>query len=300
MIGLAVGDAIGSQVEFSQPGSFAPVTDMLGGGRFKLAPGYWTDDTSMALCLAESLLERKQFDPVDQMNRYVRWLRQGSNSSIGRPFGIGKTILGALTAYMRTGNALDGSRKPRSAGNGSLMRLAPVPLYFHETPERAVFLSGESSRTTHALPVCIDACRYLAALICGTLYGASREELLKKTFDMKEQFWKKVPLCPEIADVAEGSFLRREPPEIRGNGYVVHTLEAALWAFSKAEDFSSGLLLAVNLGEDADTTAAVYGQLAGAFWGVNNIPRKWRELLHENQRIDRLGGMLASQRCEGK
>ena len=276
LMGLATGDAVGTTLEFKRPGSFDPLSDMVGGGPFGLRPGEWTDDTSMALCLAESLSECGGFDPADQMDRYVRWHRDGHLSSTGACFDIGNTTLAALTRYWRTGDPLAGVADPHSAGNGSLMRLAPVPLFFAADAERAIGLSGDSSRTTHGAETCIDACRYFGGLIVGAANGATKDELLAPRYAPVAGIWERTPLCAEVDEVAGGSFLRREPPEIVGSGYVVKSLEAALWAFARAENFEQGCLLAANLGNDADTTAAVYGQIAGAFWGLDGIPERWR------------------------
>jgi len=273
---LAVGDALGTALEFRVPGTFAPIEDMIGGGPFRLKPGEWTDDTSMALCLAESLIDRRGFDPADQMARYLQWYRQGYLSSTGECFDIGNTVRSALLSYERTGQPYAGSTNPRSAGNGSTMRLAPVPLFFARHPEQAIHLSGESSRTTHGLPVCVDACRYLGALLVGAVNGADKEELLKERFSPVSGYWERYPLSPPIDEIALGSFKRRQPPEIHGSGYVVRSLEAALWALYHGTSFREGCLMAVNLGDDADTTGAVYGQLAGALLGEEGIPVRWR------------------------
>ncbi|MBM4300239.1 MAG: ADP-ribosylglycohydrolase family protein [Deltaproteobacteria bacterium] len=276
LLGLAVGDALGTALEFRVPGTFAPIEDMIGGGPFRLKPGEWTDDTSMALCLAESLIDRRGFDPADQMARYLQWYRQGYLSSTGECFDIGNTVRSALLSYERTGQPYAGSTNPRSAGNGSTMRLAPVPLFFARHPEQAIHLSGESSRTTHGLPVCVDACRYLGALLVGAVNGADKEELLKERFSPVSGYWERYPLSPPIDEIALGSFKRRQPPEIHGSGYVVRSLEAALWALYHGTSFREGCLMAVNLGDDADTTGAVYGQLAGALLGEEGIPVRWR------------------------
>ena len=285
LLGLAAGDAVGTTVEFSPPGTFTPVTDMVGGGPFRLHPGEWTDDTSMALCLAESLLERRGFDPVDQMDRYVRWRNHGHLSSNGRCFDIGNTVADALRRFEATGDPWAGSTDPHSAGNGSIMRLAPVPLFYAADAAQAITISGDSSRTTHGAAACVDACRYLGGLIVGALRGATKEALLAPLYHpVPGAMWQ---LDPPIATIAAGSFAHKSPPAIRGSGYVVESLEAALWAFHQAETFDAGCLLAVNLGYDADTTAAVYGQLAGAYYGAAAIPATWRDrLAHGDLIID--------------
>src|SRR5215218_1405041 len=162
LLGLAVGDAVGTTVEFSPPGSFEPVRDMVGGGPFSLPAGAWTDDTSMALCLAESLVERRAFDPVDQLQRYVRWYREGHWSSTGRCFDIGNATRAALERFERTGEPFPGDAAPDAAGNGPLMKLAPVVLAFVDRPQDAVRFACESARTTHGAVEARDACRYFA------------------------------------------------------------------------------------------------------------------------------------------
>lgn len=279
LLGLAVGDAVGTTVEFMPPGSFPLVEDMVGGGPFGLNVGEWTDDTSMALCLADSLLTCKGFDAGDQMDRYVRWWKEGYLSSNGRCFDIGGTVSQALRRYQQTGNPLSGSTDPHSAGNGSLMRLAPVPLYFAADAEKAVHWSAQSSKTTHGAVACLDACRYFGGLIVGALRGVTKEELLSEMYSPVPGLWIRSPLCPAINAIAMGSFKHKDPPQIKGTGYVVDSLEAALWAFHRSTNFKDGCLMAVNLGHDADTTAAIYGQLAGAFYGVEGIPAPWLERL---------------------
>lgn len=279
LLGLAVGDAVGTTLEFKAPGSFEPIDDMVGGGPFGLQAGQWTDDTSMALCIAESIVETGGFDPVDQLERYMRWRREGHLSSTGTCFDIGFTIRAALDRFEEGRQPWCGSTDERTAGNGSIMRLAPVPMAWLRDPERAIHLAGESSRTTHQHPAAIDGCRYLAALIIGALQGRPKDELLGDRFCPVPGLWVRHPLEPRIAAVAYGSFELKHPPDIRGTGFVVDSLEAALWAFHNAGSFREGCLMAANLGDDADTTAAVYGQIAGAFWGVDDIPTEWLERL---------------------
>lgn len=279
LLGMATGDALGTTLEFTTPGSFVPLTDMVGGGPFRLQAGQWTDDTSMGLCLAESLIHSNGFDASDQMKRYVNWWRHGYLSSTGECFDIGITTSTALRQFERSGNPFSGSTAPNSAGNGSIMRLAAVPLWYADDFERGVRFSAESSRTTHGAPACIDACRYLGGLIIGAVRGLSKTELLAPYFTLVPDYWHDHPLVPEIAEIAAGSFRHRQPPAIKGSGYVVKSLEAALWAFYHSDNFRDGALLAVNLGDDADTTGAVYGQLAGAYYGASGIPQAWREKL---------------------
>ncbi len=206
LLGLAAGDALGTTLEFHPPGSFPPLTDMVGGGPFGLRPGQWTDDTSMALCLATSLVERQGFDPGDQLTRYLRWYREGYLSSTGRCFDIGNTIRSALHRFERTGEPYCGPSTTHSSGNGSIMRLAPVPLAYAARPEEAIERSGESSRTTHGSPVCVSACRYLGALLVGAVNGAGKDELLSDHYSPAPGCWARHPLAAEVDAIAAGSF----------------------------------------------------------------------------------------------
>jgi ADP-ribosyl-[dinitrogen reductase] hydrolase len=226
------------------------------------------------------------------MKRYLRWRDNGYMASNGRCFDIGGTVSDALQRFARTGEAFSGSTAPDMAGNGSLMRLAPIPMAFAGDPRLAVSRAAEMSRTTHGADEAVDACRYYAGLIVGALNGASKAELLEPMFTPVPGLWDDAPLAPAIEEVARGSFLRREPPAIRGSGYVVASLEAALWAFSRGDDFESSVLLAANLGDDADTTAAICGQLAGACYGVDGIPPRWRTRLVDAKMIEDLAAGL--------
>ncbi len=287
LLGLAVCDALGTTLEFRPPGSFKPLTDMIGGGPFHLAPGQWTDDTSMALCLAESLIECGGFDPEDQMRRYLRWWREGYWSSTGVCFDIGGTTSAALANFESSGDPFSGSDHEHSAGNGCIMRLAPVPMYYAHDEAQAVRISGESSRTTHGSRICIDACRYMASILIGALNGEPKKQLFAP------ERWNYGLLALPIEQVQLGGFLVNSPPRIRGTGYVADCLEAALWAFALTDNFESGALKAVNLGDDADTTGAVYGQIAGAFYGESAIPQRWLDLLHRRDDIASLAERLA-------
>ena len=279
LLGLAIGDALGTTVEFLLPGAFDPILEIVGGGKFNLKAGQWTDDTAMALCLASSLIEQCGFDAVDQMRRYLRWYREGYMSSTGSCFDIGQTVQTSLRRFEETGDPYSGPSDDGTAGNGSLMRVAPVALYYANEPRQAIMHAAESSRTTHGAPESVDACRYFAGLVVGAIQGRTKRELLTPGFSPVKGYFEEAPLAHSVHEVADGSFKKKSPPEIRGTTYVVDTLEAALWAFWKSRTFRDGALLAVNLGDDADTTGAVYGQLAGAYYGDNAIPRSWREVV---------------------
>lgn len=284
MLGLACGDAIGTTAEFMPSGSFAPITDMVGGGPFNLVAGQWTDDMSMALCLASSLVECG-FDLHDQMTRYVLWKDEGYMSSTGRCFDIGNATNDALKSFKRTGNPISGSTDPESAGNGSIMRLAPIPIHFLDTPDLAIQLCEEQSRTTHQAVECLMACRLLGEVLLHALQGKSKKEMLAPSKQVLE-------LSPGLRSIANGEYKTKTIDQIRGSGYVVQSLEAALWVFWKTDNFKEGVLLAANLGDDADTTAAIFGQIAGAHYGKNGIPAEWLEKLTMTEEIGELAEQL--------
>jgi ADP-ribosylglycohydrolase len=286
LLGLAAGDAVGTTVEFQAPGSFEPVSDMVGGGPFDLQPGQWTDDTSMALCLAESLVECGGHDPVDQMRRYLRWWREGYFSATGRCFDIGGTTRQQLTRFAQTGEPHDPGPDEESAANGSLMRLAPVAIRWSHDPEAVVEQAAASSLPTHPARRPVDACRVLAAMTAALIRG----ERTERVFD--PGFWNHGHLHDAVEAVARGSWRGKEPPAIRGTGYCVAALEAAIWAVAGARDFRDAVLRATNLGDDADTTAAIAGQLAGAMHGASRIPDAWLGKLAMRDRIESLADAL--------
>jgi len=272
LVGLACGDALGTSVEFAPRGTFAPLADMLGGGPFGLEPGQWTDDTSMALCMAESLLECGAFDPVDQMRRYLRWFREGHLSSTGHCFDIGTTCRRALVAFEASGDPWSGPTDPWSAGNGSIMRLAPMVLAYAPDRVRVEWFAAQCSRTTHGASEAIDACRILAHVLTSLLTGEAKERSILAGSQVASD-------SQRLRDVGVAAYRDQREQDIRGTGYVVDSLEAALWCFWRSGSFEEAVLRAANLGDDADTTAAVCGQLAGAYWGHEAIPQRWRDRL---------------------
>ncbi|GJH02765.1 ADP-ribosylglycohydrolase family protein [Paraburkholderia terrae] len=286
LLGLACGDAVGTTVEFKPRGSFRPVTDMTGGGPFGLKRGEWTDDTSMALCIATSLVEHRRFDARDIMQRFCRWMDDGYLSSNGTCFDIGGTVSDALYRYMDTGDVYAGAEDRYSAGNGCLMRLAPIPMFFHADAAAAIQKSALSSRLTHGAQECIDATRLFAALLVRAISGATKEEILSGRHLM-------IDLCASVKAIADGSYRRKDEDDIRGSGYVIDSLEAALWCFANTSSFEEAILRAANLGQDADTTAAICGQIAGAFYGVGGIPEHWLKHLAMRDDIRSLAAALA-------
>ena len=289
LLGLAVGDAVGATLEFQQRGSFPPISDMIGGGPHGLEPGQWTDDTSMALCLGHSLVAQEGFDEIDQMDRYCRWRDEGYMSSTGECFDIGNTTNCALDRYQAINEAVAGPTDSDTAGNGSIMRLAPVPMFFYPDQVLVECFSAKSSLTTHDATACVDACRLLGVVILRALSGAPKDQVLSAGTDLDFD-------TEEIDSISTETYRTKSESGIRGSGYVVESLEAALWCFATTKNFEDAILKSANLGDDADTTAAICGQVAGAYYGESGIPQRWRELVAMREDILGLANRLHAER----
>jgi ADP-ribosyl-[dinitrogen reductase] hydrolase len=281
-LGLAVGDAIGTTLEFQQRDTYPDLTDMVGGGPFGLRPGEWTDDTSMALCLAESLLAHPGLDAHDLMSRFLRWWRNGENASNGRCFDIGITTREALARFLETGNPVAGSTHPRSAGNGSIMRLAPVAVRWWGDRAEAARVARAQSTTTHGAASAVAACACFAELLIDGIVTGDKAAALAARYSAE----------PTLGPVAAGSWKGKARSEIRSGGYVIETIEAALWSVGNAGSFEEAILLAANLGDDADTVGAVTGQIAGALWGSSGIPQRWLDRLAQRHRLEDIADRL--------
>lgn len=279
LIGLAVGDALGTTNEFKNPGTFTPIKDIVGGGPFNLNAGQWTDDTSMAYALGQSLIYRNGFDAKDQMDKYLAWYRHGAFSCTEKCFDIGNTIRGALERYELSNNPFSGSKDPMSAGNGSIMRIAPVILFYFNDIRNTILYAGESSRTTHGAKEAVSACQYFATIIHAAISGIEKDHILSGNYEPFDSAWKDIPLADSVLQIRKGGYLDKSIDELSPTGYVIDTLEAALWCFANTDNFKDGILLAANLGGDADTIAAVYGQIAGAYYGEADIPAEWVRVL---------------------
>jgi ADP-ribosyl-[dinitrogen reductase] hydrolase len=300
-VGLAVCDALGTTLEFTNPGAVQPITDMVGGGPFRLAAGEWTDDTSMALCLAESLIELGHHDPHDEMSHYVRWMEEGHNSVTGRCFDIGNTVGAALRRFKASGEPKAGDPSPNLAGNGALMRLAPAVLYFHREPDRALEAARTTTELTHGAPQTLAASDLFARMLIRALAGGTKSEILTVGEDglFAAPSMQGEPYHPAIAKLARGERLDAFP-DYSGGGYVVDSLRLALVAFRKSATFGEGALRAVNFGGDADTNGAIYGQLAGAHFGLSEIPTAWLDKLAWRNRRISTGEALAKSGKESR
>ncbi|CAF1578441.1 unnamed protein product [Adineta ricciae] len=319
LVGLAIGDAVGAAVEF-RPYEYLkehPVVDMQSGGTWDLQAGQWTDDTSMALCLAASLIIRGKSNSYDQFARYKRWYRNGYLSSTGKCFDIGKSTRQAIEEFENRQRQVISLKMQQnfssnssfaladdlmeyyyqqygfdikcgtvdSAGNGALMRLAPIPLFYFKSYDSVRQYIEESTRLTHGDQRAIDACQFYAGLIWHAINGFTKKQLLHPNFYQEHLH---IPLHKDVLEIARGSYKQKTGYEdgIRGRGYVLESLEAALWAFyNDGDSFERGALAAVNIGDDTDTTAAIYGELAGAVYGIHKLPERWLKKLFERKFI---------------
>lgn len=264
MFGLAIGDALGAPVEMKQRGTFKKVEGFRAGGYFRLPAGAWTDDTAMALCLADSLCGDERFQERDLLDRFNRWGTFAENTSTGRCIGAGKNTVRAIGHYHRTGQIEAPRFGRQSDGNGVLMRTAPVVIRLRNDRNLAREISLRQGRTTHASAISEAACDLLVDLLFFLIGGDDWHEAVAKAESLQDN-------C-EVIERSRARHSANDPPS---TGYVLDTLQAALWAVEHAGDPSDALLTAVNLGGDADTVGAVTGQIAGARWGLSAFPTNW-------------------------
>jgi ADP-ribosylglycohydrolase len=275
MHGLAACDALAAATQFRRPGSFAPVGDVLGGGPFDLPRGAWSDDTAMALCLAESLLEQGDCDAADQRLRYRRWQREGYLSATGQCLGITAATAQALTGAGATGAGVVAAGAPGPALQAgpapgeALSRLLPLVLRGWPTPARLPEWAVASARVTSASRITHDAARVLVHMLHAALLGAPPARVLRHD----PRRYAADPLCAPVEQLAAGSAqLRPEPRGVQA----LDVLALARWCFASTTSFRAGALQAANLGGDSDMVCAIYGQLAGLHYGHAAIPRGWR------------------------
>ena len=264
LLGLATGDAVAAATQYRRPGSFTPVGDLIGGGPFALPRGGWSDDTAMALCLADSLLACNGFDARDQVERYTRWQREGYLSATGECLGITASTARALAMAQWRRQLFAGSHAPDQLDPEPLSRVAPVVMFFFAVEEEAVQLASDAARTTCQAPAVLAACRELAQALFLALSGQPKERILAAASSTAE---------PSAASGAAGG--------TRANGTVTEALAIALEAFAATDNFRDAVLHAANHGGNSDVAAAACGQLAGALYGAAAIPAAWRDcLLH--------------------
>jgi len=273
LIGLAIGDALGTTFEGGprrQPDSRIAMT---GSGPYHLEPGQWTDDTAMALCVADSLIANgSAIRHRDLMDRFAGWMTEGQNSCTGDAFDVGVTTRGSISEFIETRNPITGPTGRDGAGNGGIMRLSPAVLANLKDERSAAVAAVEQSRTTHGAPQCLEAAEFMARLLHRLVLRptAADPQHVSMAGDYVE---------PEIARLTDMTCRVPNRDGIRSTGYVVHTLEAAIWSFVTTRSFEDALSAAINLGGDTDTIGAVAGQITGAAYGLSAIPREWVDLL---------------------
>jgi ADP-ribosylglycohydrolase len=283
--GLAVGDALAAATQDQAPGSFAPVEQVVGGGPLGLPAGAWSDDTAMALCLAESLLERGGFDARDQMQRYGRWQQQGHLSATGQAVGITASTARALALAKWQRKLFSGSHDPAHVDPEPLSRVAAAVMFFYATPQIAIHQACEQARTTCQAPLVLDCCRLFAAILYAALAGRPKAVI----FYPEEEILDRSRLRPPVAALAAEA--ARAPPK-NVSARIDSVLHAALWAFHSTDTFRAGALRAANLGGTSDVITSVYGALAGAHYGINAIPATWRGMLAQKELIERFADRL--------
>ena len=258
-IGLAIGDALGCSVEFKEVGEFDPVTEMRYSGVWRIPAGYWTDDTSMALCLADSIIANDSINPTDLLERFARWYQHGENSSTGRCFDIGGTTRKAITEFLKTKTYQPAENRFDLNGNGSIMRLAPVAVRWFREPTVMKQAARLQSMTTHGADACLDSCEELA-MVFGSAISGKGDKVMEKLREFAKDL---------------------NPPYVPNSGYVLDTMAAAYWAVGSTDNFNDAVLKAVNLGGDADTIGAVTGMIAGSLYGYSSIKQSWLNDLYK-------------------
>ena len=295
LMGLAVGDAVGTTNEFKWAGTFDPITDMVGGGPFLLKPGQWTDDTSMALCIADSLLAKGHYDSFDVMERYQRWFSKGYRSSTDRCFDIGGQVRAALFDFEHEQRVPVTAERSNRAGNGAIMRLAPVVIagFEHREIREIVVTAGLSARETHYSVEAEAATEVFAALLVGALLGWAPEHIINVGWASTGPAFDEMAARVISTDPDE-----RASWESETSGYIVHGLRLAVHGLLDFPSFKDATLAIANMGGDSDTNAAIYGQLGGAFYGIEAIPASWRSTLYQGEEIDALAQSLVELRLE--
>jgi len=283
LLGLAVGDALGAPFEGLDRDSYPRVLDFAAGGMHGIEPGAWTDDTAMAICLAESLLAERRIEEGDLLERFLRWYRAGENSAGGKAIGVSPKTRATLEAFERS-RRIDAAAEVENAGNGAIMRLAPVAIYFRGNAAEAGRSAARQARVTHTAAAALAAAELLAALLVVALRTGDPEAVSRAA------------ARAEHPDLAVRLAHRGKTREwISSAPRAVDTLEAALWCLDRADNFEAVVVDAVNLGGDSDTIGAVAGQLAGAIFGASAIPERWLTTLLSRDRLAGLARRLHAQ-----
>lgn len=304
MYGLIVGDALGVPFEFSSRESLMnnPVSDMEGYGSFNMPKGTWSDDSSMALATLDSIRRLNAVDYEDIMNCFSDWLFEGAYTPFDVAFDVGNTTYKAIFNYIQCKDPLkSGLSSEMDNGNGSLMRILPVCIFLAEqqrksnlTNDECIDIIHNASALTHAHLRSKIACGIYFFLVKSLIENEGKlHDLLQQGISEALLFYEKnddakeeLKIYTRIFDLKK--FKEKVVPEIKSSGYVVDTLEASIWCLLNSNTYKEAVLLAVNLGSDTDTVAAVTGGLAGVYYGIDYIPEKWIEDLQNRELLVRI------------
>jgi len=283
IIGLIVGDALGVPVEFQDRATRnrKPVSDMMAYGTHNQPAGTWSDDSSLALCLTEQLCVGYDLNLIAEA--YTKWYNEALWTSYGRVFDIGNTTRTAIASLNNGVSPADsGGRDVASNGNGSLMCILPAVYYPNEYLADKLFMVHDISSITHAHPRSKIACGLYIIMLSELLSGKDRLAAYHSMVELGYRFYIDNQLYDELPHfnrILDGNISNIDIDEIQSDGYVIHTLEAALWTFLKYDTYKESVLAAINLGGDTDTTGAVIGGLAGVYYGLGSIPSEWIDSL---------------------
>ncbi len=302
LYGFIVGDALGVPVEFisREVLNKHKITDMISNATRRTSIGYYSDDTAMTLCTMQSIIDRQSIDYKDMIEKFFLWFKQGYMAIDNKCFGIGKTTLKAMNAYMKLGypHYIDQQEySPKNRGNGSLMRILPVSLFLYaqkdlSTNEKFVAIEYVSS-LTHSDKVTKMACVFYSLLV----FSIMDLKDFKGAYDRTVSKFKQQYLDYDVSDFQQlltNEILDLDSDFIESSGYVIHTLEACLWCFFTTDNYKDAVLSAVNLGYDTDTIAALSGALAGLLYGIKDIPLTWLSNLREKEKLD----SIVAEFCE--
>lgn len=301
LYGAIVADALGVPVEFKERDYLKenPVKDMIGYGTYNLPRGSWSDDSSMMLCLADSIGNIKGINYEDIMKKFSAWLFKHKYTPDGKTFDCGRTCSKAICNYKLDGiSPIEcGGPGERDNGNGSLMRIAPLPLYLFQkygadamSKEEVFDIVHKVSSLTHRHKISLIGCDIYCSLMIEILKGTKKEELQQKALPKIGEYVRHNPhYAPALNTydrITHKTFVNLTEDKIRSSGYVVDTLEAALWCFLNTDKYKDCVLKAVNLGSDTDTVACVAGSIAGLYYG--DIPGNWIKVMRNKKLIDKI------------
>ncbi|CAG8154124.1 unnamed protein product [Penicillium nalgiovense] len=303
--GVCVADALGGPVQFKDPGTFKPVTCLRKVAPFDQPAGSYSDDGSMTLALACSFNKSNmQYNHTLSIQYFVEWLRNGHFSTVNHSWDVGRSTRISLGQWEKYGVEkgdfvlaqlmVNGRLEYEEySGNGSLMRIVPIALVYWRDPKLAREIARTHSQITHPSLACVEACEAYTELVCKVMNGETKKQLFHavSVFPFTHHALKERLSLSRYRTISD--WKAKEPSDMKSSGWVVDTLECALWAFFKYDTWKDGALAVVNLGGDSDTAGAVYGGLAGSFYGFDAIPDKWVDGMQNKGFIGSIAGALS-------